>query len=155
MQSPNELVDGLLRSFQSGDHVAMAACYHADATFEDIAFQLKGREQIHVMWQGVCSNGIVVEIRDVRQVGDTIVADITDTYRFGKARRKVVNSIRSVFRFRDGLIAAQTDECNPLTWARQAFGGVAGEIIGRVGLLRRLAAKKKMRVYAAQFRQGS
>lgn len=50
---------------------------------------------------------------------------------------------------------SQMDEYNPLTWARQAFGGVAGEIIGRVGLLRRLAAKRKMHAYKAQFRQGS
>ena len=41
-------------AFSQLDHATMAACYAPDATFEDEAFSLKGREQIGGMWR-TCS----------------------------------------------------------------------------------------------------
>ena len=38
-------------AFSQLDHATMAACYAPDATFEDEAFSLKGREQIGGMWR--------------------------------------------------------------------------------------------------------
>ena len=42
-------------AFNQLDHATMAACYAPDATFEDEAFSLKGREQIGGMWRMLCS----------------------------------------------------------------------------------------------------
>lgn len=36
-----------------------AACYHPDATFEDIAFPLRGKKQIHGMWHMIAETDLV------------------------------------------------------------------------------------------------
>ena len=72
---------------------------------------------------------------------------MVDTYTFSDTGRRVVNRIESVFRFQEGLIVAQRDFCDPLDWARQAFGGLKGEVVGRVGVLRRRTARRKLRTF--------
>lgn len=149
MADRKQLVETLLTSFQALNHDAMAACYHEAATFSDIAFELQGSKQIHAMWHMICQKGIEVQVRGIEAVGDIVRARIVDTYIFSDTGRKVVNSIESEFEFRDGLISVQRDTCDPLDWARQAFGGIKGEVVGRVGLLRRNAAAGKIRTFIA------
>lgn len=139
-----QLIKQFLAAYQSLDHNAMAACYGESAQFSDIAFRLQGRKQIHAMWHMICVNGIEVEVTDVKEHAGEVHARIVDTYVFSDTGRPVVNSILCRFQCRDGLILQQIDECDPLLWARQAFGGVKGEVAGRVGLLRRSAASKKL-----------
>ena len=42
-------------AFAQLDHATMAACYAPDATFDDEAFSLKGRDQIGGMWRMLCT----------------------------------------------------------------------------------------------------
>ena len=42
-------------AFAQLDHATMAACYAPNATFDDEAFSLKGREQIGGMWRMLCT----------------------------------------------------------------------------------------------------
>ncbi len=149
MPKETQLVQLLFSSLQQLNHEAMAACYSEAATFSDIAFQLQGRKQIHAMWHMICQTGIDVQVRSIEADGNVVRARITDTYVFSDTGRKVVNDIESSFEFRGGLISVQRDTCDPLRWARQAFGGFKGELVGRVGFLRRMAARGKIRKFIA------
>jgi hypothetical protein len=149
MSAHKRIVETLFRSLQTLDHNAMAACYDETAAFSDIAFRLQGRQQIHTMWHMICLKGIDVQVQSIEDVGDIVHARIVDTYTFSDTGRKVINPIESSFEFRNGLIAVQRDSCDPLHWARQAFGGLKGELVGRVGLLRRVAASRKLQQFAA------
>lgn len=150
MTNKKKLVENLLTAYQSLDHNTMAACYHESAKFADIAFRLDGQKRIHAMWHMICKNGIKVEIQRIEELGDEVHARIVDTYVFSDTNRTVVNPILCRFRFLDGLIVEHIDECNALNWARQAFGGIKGEIAGRIGFLRRRAARKKIRDFVAK-----
>ena len=44
-----ELIMRLFRSYQQSDPVGMLECYHDQATFQDIAFQLKNKQEIGAM----------------------------------------------------------------------------------------------------------
>ncbi|MCL4203296.1 MAG: nuclear transport factor 2 family protein [Pirellulaceae bacterium] len=149
MNTASELIEQLLSSYQALDHAAMAACYHDEAVFSDIAFRLDGKRRIHAMWHMICEKGIDVHVESVETDGDVVRARLVDTYVFSDTGRTVVNKIESAFEFRDGLIATHRDACDALDWARQAFGGWKGEIAGRIGLIRRRAARKKMRSFIA------
>src|SRR5262245_4135003 len=50
MQHNAKLLEQLYNSLGRHDYQAMANCYHPDARFRDIAFDLKGRDQIRAMW---------------------------------------------------------------------------------------------------------
>jgi len=132
---------GFLHEHQHG---FMAGLYHEQATFRDIAFDLQGQKRIHAMWHRICEGDIIVEIDSIEAVRETIIAHVVDRYTFTKTLRKVVNRITSQFRFCNGLIIEHHDTCNELDWARQAFGGIQGELAGRLGVLRRRAARKLM-----------
>jgi hypothetical protein len=149
MTIQKQLVEQFLTAYQSLNHNAMAACCHQSARFADIAFRLNGRKQIHAMWHMICENGIEVEVQTVEERGDEVHARVVDTYVFSDTGRPVVNPILCRFQFRDGLIIEHLDECDALEWARQAFGGLKGEIAGRIGFLRRRTARKKIRKFIA------
>lgn len=139
-----QLVQRLFAALGARDHQAMATCYHEDAKFSDIAFDLHGRKRIHAMWHRICEGDIQVEVKRVESTSDGVKAVIVDRYTFTKTGHPVVNEITSKFRFRDGLIIEHRDTCNALHWARQAFGGIKGELAGRLGFLRCRAARKLM-----------
>jgi hypothetical protein len=128
----------------------MVACYGESAQFSDIAFCLQGRKQIHAMWHMICANGTEVEVKDVKGHAGEVHAQIVDTYVFSDTGRPVVNPILCRFQCRDRLILQQIDECNAVHWARQAFGGVKGEVVGRAGFMRRAAARKKLQRFIAK-----
>jgi hypothetical protein len=149
---PNvHLLESLYSSLRDNNPEKAAACYAADAQFEDIAFRLKGRESILQMWRLVCS-------REVGVTFDSVVADdqhgganwvakytITDT------RRKVTNPTTAQFDFRDGLIVNHRDHCDAMAWATQAFPFPLNLAVGSIEPLRRYIAGKKLE----QFIQGS
>ena len=144
MATDTQLIRQFLTAYQSLDHRAMAACYGESAQFSDIAFRLQGRKPIHAMWHMICANGIKVEVRDVKEQAGEVHARIVDTYVFSDTGRPVVNPILCRFQCRDGKIIEHVDECDAVNWARQAFGGIKGEVVGRAGFMRRSAARKKL-----------
>ena len=140
---PNaSLLHRLFTALNDDDHVTMASCYHPEATFHDIAFNLKGRARIHGMWHMIC------ELSDVKATFEVAHADdfegrvnLVDTYTFSDTGNAVRNVIDSRFRFQDGLIAQHTDLCDARAWATMALGeGVTGFLAGRIRLMRSLTA---------------
>jgi hypothetical protein len=55
------LLQKLFTSLNEHNHQAMADCYHAEAAFRDIAFDLRSKEQIHAMWQMICEGRAIFE----------------------------------------------------------------------------------------------
>jgi ketosteroid isomerase-like protein len=145
------LLQRLFTALQTHDHNTMASCYHSAARFQDIAFDLHGRKQIHSMWHMICSG-------DIRATFEVVQADdregrvkLVDVYTFGasqnpqKKGRPVRNVIDSQFKFQDGLIIDHHDFCDPKEWARLALGGPMGYFAGRIHLLRSIAATMKLK----------
>lgn len=144
---PNaHLLHQLFTALDRRDARAIIDCYHEDATFRDIAFDLHGKSEIAAMWRMICAG-------DIRVTFDVLHADdhegrarIVDVYTFGapKRPRPVRNVIESTFKFADHRVIEQRDECDPKAWAAMAMGGVKGFLAGRIGALRRHAARKKL-----------
>jgi hypothetical protein len=138
------LLDKLFTSLDRHDHQAMAGCYHPAATFRDIAFDLKGKRQIHAMWHMICEGDLRVTVETATAADDGGRARLVDEYTFSSTGRRVRNPIDSHFRFHNGLIVEQRDECDPRAWAAMALGGVSGFLAGRSRLLRARKAAKKL-----------
>ena len=141
----------LLRSLFSAlgrrDAQAMADCYHPDATFQDIAFDLRGKKDISDMWRMICSGDIRATVETVRADDREGYVKVVDEYTFTDTGRRVRNVIESRFRFADHLIIEQRDTCDPHAWAAMAIGGFGGFVAGRVGLLRQRKAQRKLNAF--------
>ncbi len=143
----------LFSALNRHDHATMASCYHPNATFRDIAFDLRGQQQVHAMWRMICAG-------DIRATFEIVDADDTRSrvtliakYTFGKTARKgsgrpVRNVIDSQFHFRDGLILDHRDFCDARQWAAMAIGGFSGFLAGRFRFLRSWKARKKLREFS-------
>jgi ketosteroid isomerase-like protein len=150
---PNEqLLTTLFQCLNAHDHMGAAECYHDEATFRDIAFTLKGKRQIHAMWDMACSvnkKGIPSDIKATVQqlsANDATGKVLVDfDYTFRDTGRKVHNPVESTYHFRDGKIIQQTDKADAANWARQAFGGFNGWVAGRFDRIRRNKAMDKLK----------
>ncbi len=156
---PNEqLLTTLFQCLNAHDHKGVAECYHDEATFRDIAFTLEGKRQIHAMWDMACSvnkKGVPSDIKaTVKQLSANdatgkVLVDFDYTFR-GTSKNKedkkrVLNPIESTYLFRDGKIIQQTDKADAVNWARQAFGGVLGRVVGHISPIRRIMAMHKLK----------
>lgn len=147
-----QLLKTLFQCLNAHDFEGIANCYHPDASFQDIAFTLKGKKQIHAMWDFICSpdeagiqsdiQAILLDLSANESTGRAIVVDI---YTFRKHKRRVANLIESSFTFQGDKIIRQVDHCDPVCWARQAIGGISGFIAGHCGFVRRGEAMKTLR----------
>ena len=147
MHPNTQLLDKLFRGLNNHDHRAMAKCYHPEATFHDIAFDLKGRRRIHAMWHMI-STGDIRATFEVIEAGDSeATVKVLDEYTFTDTRRAVRNPIESRFTFKDGLIIEQRDQCDAKAWAAMALGGLAGFLAGRIHLLRSRKANQKLAAF--------
>ncbi len=144
------LLEKLYSSLDQRLDAVMADCYHPEATFHDIAFDLKGKNQIRLMWRMICSGDIrtTFKVTEANEEGGTVQA--IDNYTFTETGRRVSNRIESRFRFRDGLIFEHRDRCDPKEWAKAALGGVLGFFAGRFHFLRAWKAREKLRRFAAK-----
>jgi ketosteroid isomerase-like protein len=136
-------------------HVEMAACYHRDASFRDIAFRLDGIQRIHAMWHLISETDIRVTTERVEADDHEGLANIVCNYTFGadaagKKGRPVRNVIQSRFSFKDGKIMQHHDFCDAKAWAKAALGGPLGFIAGRVGFVRWLTANAKLDAFVAR-----
>lgn len=151
MHANEQLLTRLFDCLNAHDHQGMADCYHEQATFRDIAFSLAGQQQIHAMWEMICSDNdqgksdIVVEEKEISANDSTGRAVVVDEYTFRDTQRRVVNQINSEFEFRDGKIIKQLDRCDPVSWASQAIGGFRGFIAGHLAFIRRWKAMTKLK----------
>lgn len=128
------LYDALVR--RDGD--AMAACYAADATFEDPAFgRLEGAE-VGAMWRMLTARATDLAVRldyvYVRADG-TAAARWVAEYTFARTGRRVRNVGEAELALRDGLIVRHADDFPFWRWSRQALGA-PGWLLGWTPLLR-------------------
>ena len=153
MHPHEQLLATLFDALNAHDSQRMAACYDEKATFQDIAFTLTDRRQIHAMWDMICSTnekGVPSNIRVTVQ--EQVVTETTgrailrEHYIYRDKDNPVDNTITSTFEFRDGRIFKQIDDCDPVRWANQAFGNaVLGFIPGHVEAVRRHSAMRKLK----------
>jgi len=148
---PNALLlQRLFSSLDQKDATAMTACYHADATFQDIAFRLRGKPEISDMWRMICTGDIHTTFEIIHADGQTGRVRVVDEYTFSETGRRVRNVIDSRFTFRDHLVVEQRDDCDPREWAAMAMGGVKGFLAGHIAPLRRFKARRKLQTFVAQ-----
>ena len=148
---PNALLlQRLFSSLDRKDDKAMAACYHTDATFQDIAFKLRGKREIADMWRMICTGDIHSTFEIIHADDKTGRVRVIDEYTFSDTGRRVRNAIDSRFPFRDHLVIEQRDEGDPREWAAMAMGGVKGFLAGHISPLRRFKARRKLKTFVAQ-----
>jgi ketosteroid isomerase-like protein len=139
-----EVLTRLFTALDRHDHPAMAACYAENASFRDIAFNLKGKTRIHAMWHMICDGDIKTTFK-IDEVDDrTAFVTVVDDYTFRAKGRKVHNVIQSRFRFANGAIVEQHDSCDSRKWASMAIGGVGGFLAGRISPLRQAKARRTL-----------
>jgi hypothetical protein len=144
------LLSRLFTALDQHDHTTMASCYHPDATFRDIAFDLAGQRRIHAMWHMVSESDIRVAVEHVEAGEREGYARFVDTYTFGAGRgsgrpgRLVRNPIEARFWFEGEQIIRELDSCDARAWASAALGGASGFLAGRVRLLRSAVARSKL-----------
>jgi len=125
----------------------MAACYHPDADFKDIAFTLHGQKQIHGMWQMISETDLKAAFTIIDADDVTGRVESEQDYTFRDTGRPVHNIIQSDFRFQDGLIIEHLDSCDALKWGIQALEPNKGILSWLVPSKRRELAMKKLEKY--------
>ena len=143
----------LFSALNRGDHEEMAACYAPDATFEDIAFRLKGRSRIHAMWHMICETDIKATFDVVHEDDKQGRVKLVDHYTFQETGKKVDNVIDSHFELRNGLIVEHNDYCDAEKWATMAMGSVLGFLPGRFRPLRSSMAFVKLWMFRRKHHQ--
>lgn len=143
-------IDRLYTALNAGDGEAMAACYTADAVFEDAAFGELTAGGGQDMWRMLTSRSsdLTVDLAE-READETSgsahwIAD----YTFTPTGRTVRNDIRAAFKFRDGLIADHRDTFDLHAWGAQAMGPM-GRILGYTPLLKLIIRRKTSSQLAA------
>ncbi len=125
-------VERLYAAMDAHDGEAMAACYAPGATFTDPVFVGLADGEPGDMWRLLTARSadLSVDLREREVEGDRGTAHWVARYTFGRTGRKVVNDVRSQFRFdAEGLILDQRDEFDFWRWSRQALGPV-GLLLG-------------------------
>ncbi len=150
MHPNGDLLERLFTGLDQHDHEAMAACYHEDATFTDIAFDLRGKKQIQAMWHMISEGDIRATFEIVNADGDSGQANIVDDYTLTSTGRSVRNQIDSRFRFQDGVIIEQLDLCDAGAWAAMALGGPIGFLAGQIRFLRSQKAGQILGAFIAE-----
>ena len=128
------LYDGLDRH----DGEQMASCYSPDASFSDPVFPDLHGDHVGDMWRMLTARAtdLEVELPDAHADAQAGAARWIATYSFGDTGRKVVNRVRSDFRFDgSGRIAEQHDDFPFWAWSRHALG-LPGLVLGWTPLLR-------------------
>jgi len=135
-------IERFYAAFAALDSDTMQACYAAQATFEDPAFSLRGREQIGGMWRMLCSavrakgmDAWKLETSAISANASSGRAHWQPHYRFSATGRMVHNIVDAEFTFKDGLIVNHVDRFDFYRWSRQALGPV-GVLLGWTPILR-------------------
>jgi ketosteroid isomerase-like protein len=133
----DELITTFYTAFQRLDYKTMQECYHQEATFHDPVFGHLNAAETRAMWHMLAQNAkdFSLQFSDVEAQSDQGSCHWTAIYAFSKTGRKVVNHVRSRFRFKDGKIIDQRDQFDFWHWSRQALG-LTGLLLGWSSFLR-------------------
>ncbi len=109
----------------------MAACYAAEARFDDPVFPGLLGARIGLMWRMLCERAtdLRIERGPVAVAGDRCRTEWQAWYTYGATGRPVHNRIRAEFLMADGFIREHRDHFSLHRWARQALG-VKGLLLG-------------------------
>ena len=117
--------------FAAGDAEGMARCYHPEIAFSDPVFPMLHGQEATDMWRMLLSRAtdLAVTLDEAAADEDGGFARWTARYTFTRTGRPVVNRVRGLFAFRDGLISRHHDYFGFWRWIYQAFGP-AGAVLG-------------------------
>ncbi len=126
MHPNHALLTQFYEAFQRRDGAAMAACYAADATFDDPVFPGLSGDEPGSMWGMLCEQGkdLRIEFSDVEADDTAGSARWQAWYTFSVTGRAVHNVISARFTFRDGKIATHRDDFDLTRWTQMALGPV-------------------------------
>lgn len=118
-------------AFALRDGEAMARCYHPEVFFSDPVFPKLAGDEAGDMWRMLVGRATDLEVTldEVTAADDGAVARWTARYTFGRTGRKVVNRIRGMYAFRDGLVCRHFDSFSFWRWSSQALGPL-GAVLG-------------------------
>ena len=131
MSSNQQLLEDFYAAFARRDGDTMAQAYAPHATFDDPAFPGLKDGEPGAMWRMLTgrSTDLAVDLKECQADERTGSARWVATYTFAQTGRRVVNDVRSTFRFEDGLIVAQVDDFDFRRWVGQALG-LPGRLLG-------------------------
>lgn len=148
---PHEtLIRAFYASFAARDAEGMARCYHPGVAFSDPVFPMLHGEEAGDMWRMLLSRAqdLAVTLDEARADAEGGSARWTARYTFTRTGRLVVNRVRGMFAFRDGLIVRHYDSFPFWRWSVQALGP-AGLILGWLPPLRWKVRKDAARALAS------
>ena len=148
---PHEtLIREFYARFAARDAEGMARCYHADVAFSDPVFPMLQGDEAGDMWRMLLGRAtdLATTLDEASADADGGWARCTARYTFTRTGRPVVNRIRGMFAFRDGLIVRHYDSFPFWRWAAQALGP-AGAALGWLPPLRWKVRKDAARALAA------
>jgi hypothetical protein len=128
----------LYEGLDAHDGEAMASCYAPNAHFSDPVFPDLTGSQAGDMWRMLTSRAtdLEVELPEAKADAEAGAARWIATYTFAATGRRVVNRVRSDFKFdASGLITEQHDDFGFWKWSRQALG-TPGLVLGWTPILR-------------------
>ena len=139
MTSNEKILTKFYTAFANADTATMCECYDTTIQFRDPAFGLLKGNDVCQMWKMLIEKSkgnIKIELSDVKADEYIGSAKWIATYTFSKTNRKVVNSIRAQFQFKNGLIIKHTDDFDIWKWSKQAFG-ITGYLLGWTGFFQK------------------
>jgi ketosteroid isomerase-like protein len=142
MTESEELIHTFYTAFKNRDYGTMQECYSDSATFSDPVFRDLNARQVRSMWEMflVKNESLTIEFSDIELIGEKVSAQWTARYTLSSTGRPVTNSIRSMFRIKDGKITRHTDNFNFYRWCRQALG-LKGVLLGWSPMLKNRVRK--------------
>jgi ketosteroid isomerase-like protein len=118
-------------AFAARDAEAMARLYHPQVFFSDPVFPRLHGHSASDMWRMLLARAtdLQVTLDDASADAEGGIANWTARYTFTRTGRPVVNRVRAMFAFRDGLIVRHYDNFSFWRWASQALGPI-GKALG-------------------------
>lgn len=129
---PHEaLIREFYARFAARDAEGMARCYHPEVAFSDPVFPMLRGAEAGDMWRMLLSRAadLAVTLDEASGSEQGAEARWTARYTFTRTGRPVVNHVRGLFAFREGLIVRHYDSFSFWRWASQALGP-AGLLLG-------------------------
>lgn len=145
MTKNEQLIHTFYTAFQNRDFKTMQECYADNATFSDPVFRELNAEQVRAMWKMflVKNDSLTMSYKNVEHVGEKVTAQWTAHYTLSSTGRPVTNTIRSMFRIKDGKITRHTDRFDFYSWTRQALG-IKGVLLGWTPFLKKRVRRTAM-----------
>jgi hypothetical protein len=145
MHPNEEVIKKFYESFKVWNFHTMKSCYAPEAEFEDVAFKLKGADNVDVMWEMLCTRKDKIEVRvsNIHADEKTGTADWEADYLYpdgneepDRSKQKpIANKIKATFEFSDGKIIKHHDSCEVAKLAEMLFPGLLGVIVSRIPFL--------------------